>query len=52
VAGFVYENSLVIPRAQAGLSVLPSDASPATGSGLEFPSRPWKNGFNTDIYSN
>ncbi|KAK7125793.1 hypothetical protein R3I93_021229 [Phoxinus phoxinus] len=50
--GFVYENSLVIPRARAGLSVLPRDASsPATGSGLEFPSRPWKNGFNTDIYS-
>ncbi|XP_056103665.1 adhesion G-protein coupled receptor G4 [Rhinichthys klamathensis goyatoka] len=50
--GFVYENSLAIPRARAGLLVLPSDASPATGSGLEFPSRPWKNGFNTDIYSN
>ncbi|XP_016381495.1 G-protein coupled receptor 126-like [Sinocyclocheilus rhinocerous] len=48
--GFVYENSLVIPRARAGLTVLPYDTSPATASGLEFPSRPWKNGFDTDIY--
>ncbi|ROL54362.1 Adhesion G-protein coupled receptor G4 [Anabarilius grahami] len=48
--GFLYENSLVIPRARTGLSFLPRDASPATASGLEFPSRPWKNGFDTDIY--
>ncbi|XP_051764012.1 adhesion G-protein coupled receptor G6 isoform X2 [Ctenopharyngodon idella] len=48
--GFVYESSLVIPRARTGLSFLPHDASPATANGLEFPSRPWKNGFDTDIY--
>ncbi|KTG46792.1 hypothetical protein cypCar_00006904 [Cyprinus carpio] len=48
--GFVYENSFVIPRARAGLMVLPYDTSPATASGLEFPSRPWKNGFDADIY--
>ncbi|XP_043106795.1 adhesion G-protein coupled receptor G4 isoform X2 [Puntigrus tetrazona] len=48
--GFVYENSLVIPRARTGLMALPGDTSPATASGLEFPSRPWKNGFNADIY--
>ncbi|XP_052422593.1 adhesion G-protein coupled receptor G4 isoform X1 [Carassius gibelio] len=48
--GFVYENSLVIPRARAGLMVLPYETSPATASGLEFPSRPWKNGFDADIY--
>ncbi|KAL1266599.1 hypothetical protein QQF64_002274 [Cirrhinus molitorella] len=46
--GFVYENSLVIPR--AGLTVLPYDTSPATANGIEFPARPWKNGFDTDIY--
>ncbi|KAK9968314.1 hypothetical protein ABG768_002645 [Culter alburnus] len=48
--GFLYENSLVIPRARTGLSFLPRDASPATASGIEFPSKPWKNGFDTDIY--
>ncbi|XP_050976413.1 adhesion G-protein coupled receptor G4 [Labeo rohita] len=48
--GFVYDNSSVIPRAKAGLTVLPYDTSPATASGLEFPAKPWRNGFDTDIY--
>lgn len=41
--GFVYENSLAIPRARAGLS---HEVSPTTASGFEFPSRSWKNGFD------